>query len=115
MDTKELLTVKEVAEILGVSVQAIYNRLETDLKPYLKIVNGKKRLNKTVLQYITPKQNSSDFKEDVKIFKEVLNILEKQNEQLSKELEIKMSRLKNLTLGLPKLTRWLTMHSNYIV
>ncbi len=97
MDTKELLTVKEVAEILGVSVQAIYNRLENDLKPYLKIVNGKKRLNKAVLQYITPKENSSTFQVD---FKGILNLLEKQNEQLSQELKIKNEQIRELNVRL---------------
>lgn len=88
------MTIKEVANILNCSVQAIYNRLEKDFKPYLKIENGKKRLDKAVLEYIKPQQNSSDFKED---FKQILNLLEKQNEQLQRELDIKNKQIENLT------------------
>lgn len=36
--TKGLLTIKEVAQRAGVSTQAIYQRLDKDLKPYLQAV-----------------------------------------------------------------------------
>lgn len=88
--SKDFLSVKEVADFLGCSVQAVYNRLEKDFKPYLKLENGKKVLNSAVLQYIQPNQNSSDFKEN---FKDVLKLLEKQNEQLQSELVVKNNQL----------------------
>lgn len=93
MIKKDFLTVKEVANILGCSVQAVYNRLEKDFKPYLKIENGKKRVDKAILEIIQPKKNSTDFKED---FKLILNLLEKQNDQLHKELEIKNKQIEEL-------------------
>lgn len=77
-------TIKEVADILGCSVQAVYNRLEKDLKPYLKIENGKKRIDDKVLGYLNKDNFSSKFLND---FKLNLNLLEKQNEQLIKELD----------------------------
>ena len=52
-------TIKEVADILGCSVQAVYNRLEKDFKPYLKIENGKKRIDDKVLEYLN-KDNFSN-------------------------------------------------------
>ena len=97
MSEKELLTVKEVADYAGVSVQAVYNRLEKDFKPYLKIEKGKKRLNKEVLQLFETEKNSSDFKEN---FKLILNLLEKQNEQLQRELDIKNKQIEELNLRL---------------
>lgn len=97
MSEKELLTVKEVADYAGVSVQAVYNRLEKDFKPYLKIEKGKKRLNKEVLQLFETEKNSSDFKEN---FKPILNLLEKQNEQLQRELDIKNKQIEELNLRL---------------
>lgn len=97
MSEKELLTVKEVAEIAGVSVQAVYNRLEKDFKPYLKIEKGKKRLDRAVLQCFNCAENSTDFKSD---FKPILNLLEKQNEQLQRELDIKNKQIEELNLRL---------------
>lgn len=97
MATKELLTVKEVADNLGITVQAVYSRLEKDLKPYLKIENGKKRLDKRVLSHIKPQENSSDFSS---FFQATLKILELQNSQLSKELEIKNRQIDELNARL---------------
>ena len=77
-------TIKEVADILGCSVQAVYNRLEKDFKPYLKIENGKKRIDDKVLEYLNKDNFSNKFSNDLKLN---LNLLEKQNEQLIKELE----------------------------
>lgn len=86
-------SVKEIADILGCSVQAVYNRLEKDFKPYLKIENGKKRIDDEVLQYIEKEKNSSDFSSD---FKLVLNLLEKQNAQLEEELKVKNTQIAEL-------------------
>lgn len=77
-------TIKEVADILGCSVQAVYNRLEKDFKPYLKIENGKKRIDDKVLEYLNKDNFSNKFSNDLKLN---LNLLEKQNEQLIKELD----------------------------
>lgn len=86
-------SIKEVADIMGCSVQAVYNRLEKDFKPYLKIENGKKRLDEKILKYINKENYSSEFSNELK---QVLNILEKQNEQLQKELEVKNSQISEM-------------------
>lgn len=97
MGKDDFLTVREVASLAGVSVQAVYNRLEKDFKPYLKVENGKKRLNKAVLTLFQSSDNSTNFKED---FKPLLNLLEKQNEQLQRELEIKNKQIEDLSAAL---------------
>lgn len=99
MIEKEFLTIKEVAEIAGVSVQAVYNRVEKDFKPYLKIENGKKWLNKAVLKHFKIEKHSTDFNEN---FKLILNLVERQNEQLQRELEIKNKQIEALTEALEK-------------
>lgn len=45
MDRKEYLTVKEFAEVAGVSTQSVYKRLVTSLQPYVKEVANQKVLN----------------------------------------------------------------------
>lgn len=49
MENKEFLSIAEYAKIKGVSVQAVYKQLNNSLKPYLIIVEGKKKLKSTVL------------------------------------------------------------------
>lgn len=46
---KEYLTIKEYAEIKGVSVQSVYKRLNGSLKPFLSTVEGRKVLNRKAL------------------------------------------------------------------
>ena len=47
----EYMTVKEFALKANVSVQAIYQRLDRDLKPYLKMFKGKKYISSEGLQF----------------------------------------------------------------
>ena len=48
---KEYLTIKEFADLKGVSVSSVYKRLKTSLQPYLEEVESKKVLNIKVLEY----------------------------------------------------------------
>ena len=50
MDQKEYLTIKEFADIAGVSKQAVYQRLTGTLKPYVNIKDGVKYLNIRALE-----------------------------------------------------------------
>lgn len=90
---KDYLTIKEVADIIGCSVQSVYNRLEKDFKPYLKIENKKKVLSKGVLDLIENPSISSDFKEN---FKDILKIFEKQLEEKDKQLDQKDNQIEQL-------------------
>ncbi|WP_031476620.1 hypothetical protein [Agathobaculum desmolans] len=45
----ELLTVQEFAEKAGISVQAVYKRLNNSLNSYVKLVNGRKMLRVSAL------------------------------------------------------------------
>lgn len=49
---KKYLTVKEFSSYAKVSDKAIYQRLDTSLKPYVKKVNGKKLINNSALKDI---------------------------------------------------------------
>ena len=50
MDQKEYLTIKEFADIAGVSKQAVYQRLTGTLKPYVSVKEGVKYLNIRALE-----------------------------------------------------------------
>lgn len=50
MDQNEYLSIKEFADIAGVSKQAVYQRLTGTLKPYVNIKDGVKYLNIRALE-----------------------------------------------------------------
>lgn len=52
MDNKELLTIKEFAELSGRTPQAIYKQLNNKLSPFVKLVDNKKMLEKRALKEV---------------------------------------------------------------
>lgn len=82
-------TIKEFADIVGISTQAVYQRLDKDLKEYYTILDGKKYLDKRVLTLFkdviqkTDGENNSD----------KMAFIKTENELLSKQLEEKDSLL----------------------
>lgn len=84
----ELFTVQEFAERAGVSVQAIYKRLNNSLNPYIQLVDGRKMLKSSALsdvygieveQLVQPELNKEKSSSEV-------DFLRKQVEQLQTEL-----------------------------
>ena len=61
MEQKEFLTIKEFAEVAGVSSQSVYKRLNSTLKPYLSIKNGKKYLNIKALELYSDTDDKDNF------------------------------------------------------
>jgi DNA-binding transcriptional MerR regulator len=45
MQDKQYITIREFAKLAGISVQAVYKRVEKDFKPYFKLVESKKMLD----------------------------------------------------------------------
>lgn len=78
---KEYISIKEFAELAGVSQQAIYKQLNNKLKTYLKIVDGKKTLEKSALELFRKQENSSTVEQ------QLINMLQtelnKKNEQIA--------------------------------
>jgi hypothetical protein len=56
---EEYISIAEFAERAGVSRQYIYKRLDGDLSPFVKDVNGKKRLKVAALRIFDVKQNDN--------------------------------------------------------
>ena len=50
MENKELLTVSEFAEIIGISKQAVYKQLNNKLKPFVQRVENKTFINRKGLE-----------------------------------------------------------------
>jgi len=104
----EWLTIKQASEMADVSQQAIYKRLNTTLKEYVKLVDNKKYLNIKALDEINIiKFNQPQKKKHVekgvekgvelndKIIK-TIELLEKQLEIKDKQLETKDKQIQDL-------------------
>lgn len=83
------LTVKEVAEQLGISVQAVYKRMDKDFKPFIVEVENKKLLKYGVLKQFSLNKNSTKVENsaEVESLEKYINHLEKEVEQLRAEKE----------------------------
>lgn len=92
MKENEFYTIKEVSELMGVSVQSVYSKIKKEFKPYLKLIDGKKYLKKEVLNDI----NDDYFKQkDSSSFKVELNLLKAQNNQLINQLDEKDQQIRS--------------------
>lgn len=106
MENKELLTIKEFAKIAGITVQSVYQRLDTSLKDYLQIVKGQKYLKVQALKDIynidyckddkqINKQSDNDLIQDFKrIFKHQKDLIDLKNEQIA-DLKKQIEELKS--------------------
>lgn len=98
MEQKEFLTIKEFAEVAGVSSQSVYKRLTSTLKPYLSIKNGKKYLNIKALELYSDTDDKDNFLNEnnqlatnnnqlIQLLKDELEAKNKQIEKLQSLLE----------------------------
>lgn len=85
---KEYISIKEFAELAGVSQQAIYKQLNNKLKTYLKVVDGKKSLEKSALELFKKQENSSTVEQQlINMLQTELNQKNEQIAQLQKLLD----------------------------
>lgn len=85
---KEYISIKEFAELAGVSQQAIYKQLNNKLKSYLKVVDGKKTLDKSALELFKKQENSSGVEQQlINMLQTELNQKNEQIAQLQKLLD----------------------------
>lgn len=93
MSDKRYLTIKQVADMVGVSRQAVYNQLSTKLKDYLLIVNGQKMIDSEALSEVYGLElDKLDSKEDL----QNVNQMSSEIERLSKEIEFKNKEIERL-------------------
>ena len=105
MASGEYLTISEFAERVGTSTQAIYQRMATNLKPYVKLIKGKKHLHAKALSlFIDQGVDNSDNNESAetnKPFNDVLVAMRGMIDTLTAQLAAKDAQLaerdKNIT------------------
>jgi len=90
----EYISVKEFASKVGLTSQAIYQRIDKDLKPFLKLVENKKTLNIKGLELFGFKGVEQPIEQEVD--KELLKTLQDTLKVLTSQLEIKDQQIANL-------------------
>ena len=88
MNERKHLTVKEVAEITGLTRQAIYKRMNKDFQPFVIELNGQKYLKSEVLARLnlTLPSTKVDSKGSTDSLEKLVKYLEKENERLLDEV-----------------------------
>lgn len=85
---KEYLSIKEFAAAVGVSQQAIYKQLNNKLKPYLKVVENKKMLEKSALELFVKEEKTNQVEQQlINMLQTELNEKNKQIAELQKLLD----------------------------
>lgn len=95
MKNNELLTVAEFAEMVEVSRQAVYKRMETDLSTHVVLVDNKKMLKRSAITAFL-KTNLSTCKPSAVESDSELTALKKLVETLEKENELKQQTIDRL-------------------
>lgn len=109
IDEQEYLTIAEFAKRVNVSKQAIYQQLDKKLKPYLIVIDGKKKLNIKAISEVYDKQSEEIDKEvEQEENNQLIDILTNQLIEKDKQLTEKDKQIdgliKSLSLAQMQLT-----------
>lgn len=111
---KDFYTVAEYADICHISKQAVYQKLNTTLKDFVKVENGKKLISAKALPDDFKKQLVEPLVKDVKQDKQSdftaflmaqIEEKDKQIEALQKEVSETNKTIANLTVELTEITK----------
>lgn len=116
MEEKDFLTVKEFANEAGISTQRVYQLLAKDLQSYCKVIGNTKYINISALERFTTKPICKDLQEDLpsdlqaltKALQDQIDTLQKHNDLLTQQLEVKDKQISTLTESLQATTAALT-------
>lgn len=90
----EYVSIKEFAKALGISTQAVYKRLNDDLKPYATELNGEKRISIAAFKFFQKNEFATDLTTKLST---KIDEVGKQNDELIVILkqELKQVRVEN--------------------
>lgn len=106
----EYITIKEFADISGVSVQSVYKKIKQEnnpIKPYLKRFKNKLYIKRTALDTITPGEEHQKQKQNenpaTKAEEKLVSILESQLSELREQLKFKDEQLREKDIQINQL------------
>lgn len=101
INEQEYLTIAEFAKRVNVSKQAIYQQLDKKLKPYLIVIDGKKKLNIKAMSEVYDKQREEIDKEVVQEENnKLIEVLTQQLMEKDKQLTEKDNQINGLIKSL---------------
>ncbi len=98
MVEKELYTIAEYAEARRISKQAVYQQLNKKLKPFVKVIDGKKYLTRDAFQVV----DSTEVEKGFSSFQPDSSAVEKAVEPYKKQVEEKEKIIADLLERLAK-------------
>lgn len=102
LDQNEYIGISEFAKRVNVSKQAIYQQLDKKLKPYLIVIDGKKKLNIKAISEVYDKQSEEIDKEvEQEENNQLIEVLTNQLMEKDKQID---GLLKSLSLSQMQLT-----------
>lgn len=112
MNEENFLTVKQFAERAGISTQRVYQLLAKDLQSYCKVIGNTKYINISALERFTTKPICKDLQENLpsdlqaltKALQDQIDTLQKHNDLLTQQLEVKDKQINTLTESLQATT-----------
>lgn len=109
LDQNEYIGISEFAKRVNVSKQAIYQQLDKKLKPYLIVIDGKKRLNIKAISEVYDKQSEEvdkavEQEENNQLIHILTNQLIEKDKQLTEKDKQIDSLIKSLSLSQMQLT-----------
>ena len=101
IDEQEYLTIAEFAKRVNVSKQAVYQQLDKKLKPYLIVIDGKKKLNIKAISEVYDKQSEEIDKEvEQEENNKLIDILTQQLMEKDKQLTERDNQINGLIKSL---------------
>lgn len=97
---KEYISVSEYAKIEGISVQAVYKRLNGSLKPFLIVKDGKKLIKSECLSSTYSTTFKPEFKTDSTLDSTIVEMLKAQLEVKDRQIEALQKQNEALTAAL---------------
>jgi SMC interacting uncharacterized protein involved in chromosome segregation len=94
---EEYISIKEFASTVGISLQAIYKRLSTDLQPFVQLVEGKKMLNIKAFDLFVFNRDSTKVENNsTPVEREIIDTMQKTITALTAQLEAKDMQIAEL-------------------
>lgn len=105
MNEQQYLSVRQVANAANISAQAVYQRLDKDLKPFVKTIKGRKMLSIEVLQLLGVTDAPTCQEQPKEVDKQLtseenaeIERLQQEIQDLKQQLLDKQERIKELEL-----------------
>lgn len=84
----EYISIQEFANLAGITRQTVYNKLDTDLTEFVKVVNNRKRISRAALKQFGIDEVDNNVKDDFTDFTDVVKgVIKTLQQELSDKTE----------------------------